>query len=490
MEEKILLQAQVKKIDKKICQAINNVGISYPHPSLAFFRGVYAKVDGISPNGNGVILGTSVKDDVKYLKGTQINRDHIRKSYILGSIIDAFINQDDEIEIIFTLAKNVYPEDYDEALELINQGKLHLSFELMVDKKDVEILKSGHRKINHCSFDGAGLLFDVTPAYKDAHVLSTAMKIIEDAFANDNPKMVFASAKDITKKWIKIGEMIEKAISDKEDNFKENDITLEGDEIMDEKAKDALLAKQKEFVVKEFGEEAVKDWTDEDFLNQDKIDAFRESLKANTEEVVSEENKVVEETEKKEEIAVEEVKKDDEVKSEEAQKVNNVTKETRIYDVTTDDAEGTMEVTETIVTEEERDGQVVKEEVVVRHTLYTQPKVDQIKAEYEQKIEVLTKQADFYKENAKVVAEIRAELGDFVKDFTDEEILNKDKVENARLKKQLEEAKKITIASADNISADDKELKTGDEIVKEDEVVETKEDRIDMYLKTKYGKTK
>ncbi|RLJ03815.1 MAG: hypothetical protein DRP08_02965, partial [Candidatus Aenigmatarchaeota archaeon] len=302
MKEKFFINAKVKKIDGKIKSAIKKAGITYPHHSLAFFKATYAKFE--DANLNNVILADSVRDDVKYLIGTQVNQNHLREGYIVGSIIDAYVNKNDEIEIVFTFAKTVYNEQYEEALELMASGDLTVSFELMVSKENVEIVSGGAKRLTKVDFDGVGLLFGVKPAYPNAYVLETAMKILEKAFNQEDKQLVYASAKDITQKWVQIGSLIEKAINDK--NIDEENKT-EGESIMDKKTQDALLAKQKSFIIEEFGEVVVEDWSDEDFLNQDKIDALRDSLKSEleSEDVEESEEEKIEEKDESEEVAEE-----------------------------------------------------------------------------------------------------------------------------------------------------------------------------------------
>jgi len=62
--------------------------------------------------------------------------------------------------------------------------------------------------------------------------------------------------------------------------------------------------------------------------------------------------------------------------------------------------------------------------------------ISTVKAELEKKIE-------FYRANAQEIASVRLELGDFADELTDEDLLNVDKVENARLKKELAEQDEI-----------------------------------------------
>ena len=533
MNEKIKLSAKVKKIDSGIKKALKKANIQYPHESLGFFKAIYAKVDGKTPNGNGVILAKSVKDNVPYLIGTQVNRDHIREGYIMGSIIDSSINENEEIEIVFTFAKNVYPEEYELALELMKDEKLTVSFELSVDKKDVEVVEGRYRKLKNVSFDGVGLLFDIKPAYANAHVLETAMRIIERTFEHEGKQLLYASAKDITQKWVRIGELIEKALQDKSNK---------GDIKMDKKANDALLAAQKKLVSDEFGEEVVKGWSDEDFLNQDKIDEVRESLKATEEKV--EDKKVEDKADEKADEKVEDKKVEDkasyqcecvscgkkttltghckdskcsecggdmrrvdrpgtgkgsEEKVEDKAKESEETAEKTVVEedvkinqkVTYDDEknEETIEVeSERVV---KRDDKIKVVEKTKSEVTYSYAQVKEIKAEYELKISEKEKEIEFLKENAQKIIEVRSELGDFVEDLSDEDLLDDDKLEKARLQKRVNELETANEKEedVDEKKPEDKDLKTGHE-EKEQIEEESSSNRIHDYLKNKYGEKK
>jgi len=499
MNEKINLSAKVKKIDNGIKKALKKANIQYPHESLGFFKAIYAKVDGKTPNGNGVILAKSVKDNVPFLIGTQMNRDHIREGYIMGSIIDAYINENEEIEIVFTFAKNVYPEEYELALELMKDEKLTVSFELSVDNNDVEVVEGRYRKLKNVSFDGVGLLFDIKPAYANAHVLETAMRIIERTFEHEGKQLLYASAKDITQKWVRIGELIEKALQDKSNK---------GDIKMDKKANDALLAAQKKLVSEEFGEEVVKGWSDEDFLNQDKIDEVRESLKATEEKV--EDKKVEDKADEKADEKVEDKKVEDKADEKADEKVEDKkvedkakeSEETAEKTVVEEDVKINQKVTyddekneETIEVESERvvkyDDKIKVVEKTKSEVTYSYAQVEEIKAEYEIKISEKENEIKFLKENAQKIIEIRSELGDFVKDLSDEDLLDDDKLEKARLQKRVNELETANEKEedVDEKKPEDKDLKTGHE-EKEQIEEESSSNRIHDYLKNKYGEKK
>ncbi len=512
MKNKYFLEAKVKKIDKNIKSALKKAGIVYPHHSLAFFKATYAKFE--EANLNKVMLAESVKDDVKYLIGTQMNRDHLRQGNIMGSIIDAYVTKNNEIEIIFTFAKNVYSEDYKLALELMEEGKLTVSFELMVDEEHTEYIANGVRRLTKVEFDGVGLLFGIKPAYSNAFVLNTAMKIIEDAFKNEDKKLVYASAKDITKKWVRIGELIETALSDVEQKINKKTLKTkrkvlsnikdlenekqEGENNMDKKANDALLAKQKEIIIEEFGNEAVKDWSDDDYLNQNKIDALRESLKTNEDAKEGKEEVVEDAEEKKEEIAEEKVEEAEEKKeeaTEEKAEERVIETETKVSEkVTYDDEKSDSERIERTVEEETKvDGKTTKKLKQTVDVTYTYAQVEEIKAEYEKKLEEKDKEIAFIKDNVKKVMEIRAELGDFVKELSDEQLFDETLIEIAKLKKEnaeLRASKKAETASEEKAEETTEEvaeeLETGHE-----EAEETDEDSdtlVAEYLKMKHNK--
>lgn len=453
MKEHLFIQAKAEKIDKQIEESIQRAGIQYPHHSLRFFKARYALADGESPNGNNVLLEKSVQEDVPYLIGTQVNRDHDGTQRI-GYVLNSFVIND-EIQIIICFDTTYLESEYEEANKLLEEGKLHVSFELMVEKKNIKI-EGRIKRLSHVEFVGVGLLFDVEPAYKDGHVIAKAMKIIEDALKEENKQLLFANVEDISKKWMSLGEKIEKIIKD----IKLNNDAIGGDNQMDEKAKKALLDKFKAEVIAKRGKE-VKDWTDEQFeaelIKQAEDEAKLEAQKKTAE------LKTKEEAEKK-------VKEQAEIQ-------NRQSTEVRTYNVTEDTEAGTMEVVETIKTSNVVDGKEVCNEEVKRHALYTYAKMEseinkakeEVKNEYESKLkekddilaktninelnqQLIAKDEEIKKLQAKItdyqtqertkyITEIRAELGDFAKDLTDDQLFNEDKVTIARLTKQNSELK-------------------------------------------------
>jgi len=484
--EKIYFEAQVKKSQTPIEKTIKALDIVYPNDSLGFLHAVYAKVDGKSANKNKVILAKSVKDDVPKLRFTQANLNHNRKGFVIGTILDAWVNdKTEEIEIVFSFFKSVYAQEWSIVEKAIEDGNLNVSFELTVEKKDVEVLKGGVRKVNHCSFDGVGLLMPgVTPAYSNAKVLMSANEIVNRIFENSQ-QTIFASAKDVIIKMEKTSKEIEKLLkSTKEDSE------------VDKKAKEALLAKFRDSLIEELGEEAVNKMTEEEIETE-------LVKRANAEEAPAEEA-VEEIKEEKANEKVEETPSEENKEAEEAKTVEEV-KMTRTVDSTENETTVVTEIEQVVkVDDKEVEKKKVKEEVTYTMA-QVEEKIAEVKAELEGKISekdaliaskdeeinTLNTQVTFYKENAKKIAEVRAELGDYAANLSDEEVLDEDKLENAKLRKQLDEAKSNKVETASEIEADKTELNAVDEEKKEEEeekVEISKEERINAYLKKRYGK--
>jgi len=476
MKEKIFFEAKVKKSKSPISKVISDLGINYPNESLGFLHAVYAKVDGKTPNKNKVILAKTVKDDVPQLRFTQANINHQRAGYVIGTILDAWVNaKTDEIEIVFSFYKSLYPSQWETVEKAIEDGEMSVSFELMVEKEDIVYLNGGIRKLKQVTFDGVGLLFPgVTPAYPNAKVLESANAIISSVF--DNKTLLCASVKEAVNK---IEIMLAKI--------------TKGTNKMDKKLKDALLAKFKEEVTVELGEEAVKDWSEEQWEAElEKRASAEDEVKA--EEVPAEEEIKAEEV-VTEEVVAEEVPAEEEIKSEEviaeapieeiveAEKTV-IEREAVIKEkVTLEPDKETVESDSEIVTK--RDGKEVTKEKVKTETTYTYAEVEEIKAEYEKTIKAKDEEIEFIKENAHKVIEIRAELGEFVEDLSDADLLDDSKLENARLKKRVKELENKDVVKANDES--DADLITGhDEQAQEED--ETSDMRIGSYLKNRYGK--
>lgn len=482
--EKIYLEAKAKKDGSPIEKVIKKLGIPYPNDSLGFIHARYASFN--EANGNKVLLAESVKEDVKTLRFTQANKNHNRQyGPILGSVLDAWVNEEtNEIEIVFSFYKSLYPEMWEEAVQDLENGDLTVSFELAYKKADLETLSGGIKKIKHCQFDGVGVLFKGTkPAFKDAHCLEFAIQEIEYLLKNEDRTLVYASIQDIGKKWAKIGELIEEALSEKNSN-------------LDNNIKEDLNVNKKDAIIAELGEELVKDWTDADFEDEVKIEAARKLKKEKIETKECAKEETVETTE----LATEEVV--EEVKNEEASKVERTTTE----NVVVEDQEAQTTVTKNEETVIKVDDQEVEKTVTMTTTTYTYAEMEAVKAEYEVKLkekeEALAKkdtEIAFIKENAKRIIEIRNDLGEFVANLSDEELFDKAKMELAQLKKENallkakseEIAPKTMVASEETAtetiiaSEPEKPVENADATLAEDNSPAAVENRIKEYVKSR-----
>jgi hypothetical protein len=459
---------------------------------------------------------------------------------VCGGILHAFLDSDNDINLIFSFYKTLYPEQYSACLELMKTGELTTSFELKADAKDIVKLPDGTRLIKSCQWDGCGLLLANSPAYPNAKIYQTAVfdalreqdlvfakcfqpkpivqqfegshwtakyinQLPDSCFAVIEPSYIegkigdkrarhlpykdhegninlahYRFAMRSIDKLVPVTDSItnEELIMKAQDVLNTVNISVknEEDSQVDKKANDALLAKLKESVVAEFGEEAVKDWKDEDYT-EEKINAYRESLKVEKPaeeakaEVPAEEVKPAEvaKEDKPAEVAKEEVPAEvkpaeeaketpKEEKAEETAQTKETVKQTRIYDVIYND-DGSMDVVETITEENEVDGKVVRTEKIVRNTVYMANKIDAMKAEYEATIAEKDAEIEKVKASAKIVAELKAELGDYAKELSDEDLLNEDKVKIARLTKELDVMKANKVEPVVEVASEVKEAK-------------------------------
>lgn len=553
MNEIILLQGKVN--NNGIDAVLKKAGVPMPHDSLAFFATKFCSLRG-DANKNGVRLDPSLKDSISQLIFQQVNFEHNRAGFVCGGILHAFLDSDNDINLIFSFYKTLYPEQYSACLELMKTGELTTSFELKADAKDIVKLPDGTRLIKSCQWDGCGLLLANSPAYPNAKIYQTAVfdalreqdlvfakcfqskPIVQQfegshwtaKYINQLPDSCFAViepaylegkigdkrarhlpykdhegninlahyrfAMRSIDKLVPVTDSItnEELITKAQDVLNTVNISVQNEEDsqVEKKANDALLAKLKESVVAEFGEEAVKDWKDEDYT-EEKINAYRESLKVEKPkeeakaEVPAEEVKPAEEAKEEkpaeetpaEEAKVEDAPKEEEVKpAEEAKTV--ITTETI---ETIDQNVEKVEVTKVM----EQDGEKVVEVKEMREVTYTQADVDAMKAEYEAKIAEKDAEIEKVKASAKIVAELKAELGDYAKELSDEDLLNEDKVKIARLTKELDVVK---------ANKEEKVVEVASE-VKEDKKIEikavaskTEDDGGDVttYIKKKYAR--
>lgn len=179
-KHKIKASVSTAEITPEIQAVAEKIGIILPSTHSAIFRTIYAPIN--EANSNGIRLSQeAVEKALPGLIGSQVNFEHQGYGAILGFIINASINSNNEIETIFTFAKNIYETEYVRALELMQSQELTVSFELFASVEGQEILDDGTVLLHDIDFQGQGLLLDETPAYKNAVVFDMAKTYRKEA---------------------------------------------------------------------------------------------------------------------------------------------------------------------------------------------------------------------------------------------------------------------------------------------------------------------
>ena len=467
--EKIILFGSVEDINgKSTIEKAKKKGICVDNPSLAFFSSVLCEIE--LPNANKIRLAEdAVYEALDSLIGCQVNFSHIGRGAINGFIFDAFINKKKQVCISCVFFKKIYNIEYDHAKKSFAKGELTMSYELSADSDTIEKLSDGTRRIHDFYFTGAGLLIGETPACENAIVYEFAKKM-----ENERQELIFAKKSNLINlqpiKEKKITTLIESLVAQLNMEERKMDLVakyncecLKCGEIVasDQHCKDIKCPKcggemrrkdrpSKDVNSNETNEEGgksivtieeikaklteelgdlVKDWTDEDFSNEDKI---------------AEARKVKEE---KASTPVEEKAEKTVVESE--QKINQKT----AYDDETNSE--TTEVDYEI--EVKRDGKVIRIEKSKNETIYMYAQVEAIKADYEKQInelkatlEVKDSEIAEVRANAETIAKLKIEhaSNEFTKEFKDEDWLNAEKIEEAKnlqAKKEKIEANKIAL---------------------------------------------
>lgn len=492
-KEKIILTASVEELNgKKAIEVAKKKGISVDNPSLAFFSSVLCEIE--KSNHNRIRLAEdAVYEAVDSLIGTQCNINHVGKGAIVGFIYDAFVNKKKQVVISCVFFKKIYSTEYEHAKKLFAKGELTMSYELTADLDTQEKLSDGTRRVHDFYFTGAGLLLGEEPACENAVVYEFAKKM-----ENQRQELIFASKRnlknvtqpkqkeitsilaslisqlnlneenkmDLVAKYncecTKCGEIISSdqhckdikcpecggEMRRQERPSKQEKAEILNNEQTEEGGKSIVTIEEIKAKLSEELGELVKDWTDEDFQNEEKIAEARkakeESAKVETEEKAEEAKPEVEETEAK--------------TSEEQAEKTVVESEQKVIQKTTMDDETKAETTETeYEIEVRRDGKVIRTEKSKNETVYMYAQVEEIKAEYEKQInelkatlEVKDSEIAEVRANAEKIAKLKIEYAtnEFVKEFKDEDWLSEDKINEAKTlqaKKEKIEANKLAL---------------------------------------------
>jgi len=181
MKEKIIIQSkQIVSIEEdstELLDIIRKRDIKFPSVHLGFFKTIYAKIE--SPNLNGIRLARqAVVNGISGLVGSQVNFEHLGAGFVMGTILDAWI-ADDNIEVVYSMFKSVYPDEFERSVELAKEGELSVSFELLSERDTQENLEDGTIRLNDIDFVGMGHLMDNPPAEPAAKISEFAKRTQE-----------------------------------------------------------------------------------------------------------------------------------------------------------------------------------------------------------------------------------------------------------------------------------------------------------------------
>lgn len=166
-------------------------GIQIPSTHLGFFKTVYAKIE--EPNLNKIRLAKdAVYKALPGLIGSQVNFEHLGAGFLCGTILDSWINEVDEIEVVYSFYKSIYPDEYEQSIELAKKGKLAVSFELLSERESQEFLSDGTVRLNDIDFQGMGHLMMNPPACPQAKIYEFASQCKERLSQIEDRELVCA----------------------------------------------------------------------------------------------------------------------------------------------------------------------------------------------------------------------------------------------------------------------------------------------------------
>jgi hypothetical protein len=196
MKEKLKFQSKkiisVEDDSKELLDIVQKRGIKIPSVHLGFFKTIYAKIE--EPNLNGIRLAKkAVEDGITGLVGSQVNFEHLGAGFVMGNILDAWINDNEEIEVVYSMFKSIYPDEYERSVEQAKEGELSVSFELLSERNSQEYLDDGTIRLNDIDFIGMGHLMDNPPAYPGAKVKEFAIQCKKRLSNVEDRELVCAS---------------------------------------------------------------------------------------------------------------------------------------------------------------------------------------------------------------------------------------------------------------------------------------------------------
>lgn len=179
---------EMGKDDAELTAVAKKAGIVYPSPDIAIFKGRYALVD--KQNRNRCTLPKEeVEKALDTLKMKAVDIDHLRR-YTVGSWLYGFM-EGNEVITYGLFWKSNYPDEYKDFKNRMAKGKgVDISMEAWgnrIDKAD----KSGYSLVD-IHFAGGALLDKEEPAEPSAGVLEFA-KVVEKEPAKSRGEVVFTA---------------------------------------------------------------------------------------------------------------------------------------------------------------------------------------------------------------------------------------------------------------------------------------------------------
>lgn len=431
---------------EELLEVAKKANIVLPSPDLAIFKCNYAFVD--TKNKNGCILPKEeVEKSLSTLVGKAIDFDHLRKK-IVGHFIDAKLEGDAIIAYGIFFKSNL-KEDYELITELMDEGNLKVSFEAYGER---DFLDQASYELNDIHWAGGALLIDTKPAFGDrTEVLELSNKnknrVLELAKVMVEPKSFIRSSEEKQNKVIELArfyiqdfETVLRLVQEVGNPNNQNDFGYH-----DILAIDFLIGKVR------------TKWVS--FDTEDNSTFFNIYISPRAEEGKESNIKLIKFEEEKASSSQDDLKKVKSTDVEGSKKMDE-----KIEKLQGENA--TLKVEKDNLAKEIAS---LKESIATLQKSYDEAKAKVTEAEARvtekanELAESLTKaetdKAEAIKvavENAKISTERRSELGEFAKEMSDEDLLNNDKFEIAKLKKENSELKTKSASTSVNKGSTDK----------------------------------
>lgn len=394
---------ELGKDDDELGQIAKKHHLTFPNKDLAIFKGIYCFID--EENQNGCLLPKEeVEKALNTIAGKAVDFDHLRKR-VVGYWLEGFI-EDNKVISYGVFFKGNFEDDYDKVKDLMSQGKLGISMEAWIAR---EFNDDGSYTASDIEFSGGALLIEEKPAFKDAEVLEFAKTLTA-------PRTFIRSKKEEAE----------------EKKFFENSRFYLYD-------LEAMIRMMWEVKCPDCGKE-------NSMSGVDAIDFTQGLIK--TKCMSCDSTVLISVTPRAASIKSEEARKVEKVEVDKSPSNGDRSDKNKSSVEDNKKMEEVKKLQEEVAKLQEKSGAKDQEIATLREKLESakseltdlKTKMEEASVELEkarsEKDEAIAKA----REQATIIAERKAELGEFAKEMSDEDILNEDKYENTQLKKKLAEA--------------------------------------------------